>query len=144
MDGVDPCPCGFGEPYDQCCGRYHSGAAEPPTATALMRARYSAFALGNEDFLVRTGQISTRPKGRLIDPHMTWTGLFITGSTGGGLLDDRGTVEFTARFTVLPTRSGPRSSLARSSLAPGDDKGTLRENSLFVRLDGLWSYVGSA
>ena len=123
---MDPCPCGFGEPYDQCCGRYHRGEADPPTATTLMRARYSAFAVGDEDFLVKTGQISTRPEGQLIDPAMEWTGLFITGSTQGGLLDDQGTVEFTARFR----RSG--------------EKGSLKENSRFIRVDGRWSYLGPA
>jgi SEC-C motif-containing protein len=123
---VDPCPCGFGEPYDQCCGRYHRGVAEPPTATVLMRARYSAFAVGDAAFLRRTGPLPTQPADGLIDPSVTWTGLFITGSTAGGLLDDRGTVEFTARFVRR------------------NDKGTLRENSRFVRVDGRWSYAGSA
>ncbi len=140
---MDSCPCGFGEPYDECCGRYHRGEAEPPTATTLMRARYSAFAVGDEDFLMRTGQLSTRPAGQLIDPTVRWTGLFITGSSAGGLLDDQGTVEFVARFTVLPSATGPQPSPARSPAASSTgERGTLTENSRFIRVDGRWSYLG--
>ena len=120
------CPCGFGEPYDQCCGRYHRGEADPPTASTLMRARYSAFALGDEPFLRRTGAIATRPAGELIDPAMTWTGLTITGTTGGGLLEDQGTVSFVARYA----RDGRR--------------GRLAENSRFARVAGRWHYLGPA
>ncbi len=46
-----PCPCtlgksGLGEcgltkTYDQCCGPYHTGTAQPPTAEALMRSRFT-------------------------------------------------------------------------------------------------------
>ena len=45
MDGL-ACPCGLGDDYDACCGRLHAGAPAP-TAEALMRARYSAFAVGD-------------------------------------------------------------------------------------------------
>lgn len=103
-----------------------------------MRARYSAFAVGDEQFLITTGPAGSQP---LIDPDVVWTGLFITGSTGGGLLEDRGTVEFTARWEVSPARSGARSAPARSSRGQG---GRLRENSRFARVDGRWSYLGPA
>ena len=44
------CPCGSGDPLDDCCGRYHQGHPAP-TAEALMRSRYSAYALGLVDYL---------------------------------------------------------------------------------------------
>ncbi|HEX8079296.1 MAG TPA: YchJ family metal-binding protein [Jatrophihabitans sp.] len=120
------CPCGFGEAYDACCGRYHRGEATPPTAETLMRARYCAFAYGDERFLAETWHPDTRPAGPLADPELTWTGLFITGHTGGGLLEQAGTVEFTARYRRADGSSG-----------------RVRETSRFVRDHGDWRYLGS-
>ena len=45
MERLD-CPCGLGEDYGSCCGRFHHGAAAP-AAELLMRSRYSAFAVGD-------------------------------------------------------------------------------------------------
>ena len=42
------CPCGSGRSYAACCRPAHDGSVPPPTPEALMRARYSAFALGDE------------------------------------------------------------------------------------------------
>lgn len=50
----------------------------------------------------------------------------MTGQAGGGLLEDTGTVAFTARYL-------------RAGVA-----GRVTENSRFVRLDGRWSYLGPA
>lgn len=47
------CPCGSAQSLTHCCGRYHAGAA-PDSAEALMRSRYSAYALGLVDYLVRS------------------------------------------------------------------------------------------
>ncbi|MGL1617823.1 YchJ family protein, partial [Vibrio parahaemolyticus] len=79
------CPCGSAVDYAGCCGRYHLGA-EPPTAATLMRARYSAFALGLEDFLMATSHSTTRPGTPHLDPSLTWTRLQVTGQSGGGML----------------------------------------------------------
>ena len=48
------CPCGSGKDFDQCCGPYLSGRAEPPTAEALMRSRYVAYTRGDIDYIGRT------------------------------------------------------------------------------------------
>ena len=50
MDGL-ACPCGLGDDYDACCGRLHAGAPAL-TAEALMRSRYSAFAVGDAAYLL--------------------------------------------------------------------------------------------
>jgi SEC-C motif-containing protein len=47
------CPCSSGRPYKECCAPLHEGG-EPPDPIALVRARYSAFALGEIEFLFRT------------------------------------------------------------------------------------------
>ena len=60
------CPCGTGEVYGACCGRYHSrfaqaGELTAPTPEALMRSRFTAFAVGLPDYLLATWHPSTRP-----------------------------------------------------------------------------------
>nr|BFD59040.1 YchJ family protein [Bdellovibrio sp. CKG001] len=45
------CPCGSEKNYSVCCGVYHSGEALAPTAEALMRSRYSAFAKNQMQYL---------------------------------------------------------------------------------------------
>ncbi len=50
----NPCPCGSGRLYRDCCSPYHRGLAEPPDAEALMRSRYSAFALKEAAYLFRS------------------------------------------------------------------------------------------
>ncbi|MCW2608911.1 MAG: hypothetical protein JWM15_157 [Cryptosporangiaceae bacterium] len=117
------CPCGLGEPCADCCGRLHRGAAEAPTAELLMRSRYSAFALRDEAYLLRTWHPSTRPRHVAFDPDQEWSGLDILGTQRGGLLDADGTVEFRAHYR-LRGRSG-----------------TLDERSRFVRDGGAWQYV---
>jgi SEC-C motif-containing protein len=47
------CPCGSGTNYKSCCGPLHAGLPAK-TAEALMRSRYSAFALGLGDYLLDT------------------------------------------------------------------------------------------
>lgn len=47
------CPCGSLLSYETCCGKYHKGAL-PEEALLLMKARYSAYAVGNVDFILST------------------------------------------------------------------------------------------
>jgi len=57
---LQPCPCCSGRPYITCCQKYHKEVL-PENALALMRSRYSAYALGIADYLIET----THPK----SPH---------------------------------------------------------------------------
>lgn len=54
------CPCGSAQNYSDCCGKIHSGREAAQDAEALMRARYSAFALQNIDFIYNTFHPTTR------------------------------------------------------------------------------------
>jgi SEC-C motif-containing protein len=49
-----PCPCTSGKTYGSCCHPFHKGEADPQDGPTLVRARYSAFALGEIDFLWKT------------------------------------------------------------------------------------------
>lgn len=57
------CPCQYGEPYGVCCQPYHLGevAGSPE---ALMRSRYSAFAMGLAEYIHESWHPSTRPARR--------------------------------------------------------------------------------
>jgi SEC-C motif-containing protein len=117
------CPCGLGDDYESCCGRLHAGAPAP-TAEALMRSRYSAFAIGDPAYLLHSWHPSTRPAELSLDPGQRWTRLEILSTTGGGLLHAEGTVEFRAHYRTADGRSG-----------------SMRENSRFVRENGRWLYL---
>ncbi|NYF10630.1 SEC-C motif-containing protein [Leifsonia sp. AK011] len=117
------CPCGSGLPYDECCGPLHAGAASAPTAERLMRSRFSAFAVGDAGYLLRTWHPSTRPAELETDGDVRWYRLDIERRTAGGPFDTEGTVTFTAWF--------------RSP----EGAGSLHERSRFRREDGAWFYL---
>ncbi|RDV46301.1 hypothetical protein DOE76_03940 [Leifsonia sp. ku-ls] len=115
------CPCLSGETYDACCGPLHRG--EPaPTAERLMRSRFSAFALGDADYLLRSWHPSTRPSSLELDPGLVWYRLDIERTERGGPLDTDGVVAFTAHYR-------------------GEERGRLHEVSRFVREGRDWFYV---
>ena len=73
-----PCPCGSGQPYTGCCGRWHGGPQhlQAPTAEALMRSRYSAYVLQLAPYLQDTWHASTRPaEPPVFEPGVQWLGL---------------------------------------------------------------------
>ncbi|WP_166873224.1 YchJ family protein [Salinibacterium sp. ZJ450] len=97
LDPASRCPCLSGESYGECCAPFHRGDAVAPTALRLMRSRYSAFAVGDADYLLATWHPRTRPATLQLDPDQRWYRLDIVATERGGLLDTDGTVEFTAR-----------------------------------------------
>jgi SEC-C motif-containing protein len=117
------CPCGTGLPLDECCGRLHDGSAAAATAEQLMRSRYSAFALGDVDYLLETWHPTTRPRTLALDPAVRWTGLDVLATTGGGPLETAGTVEFRAHHVA------------------GGVVGAQHEHSRFIRDAGRWRYL---
>ncbi|HEX2143051.1 MAG TPA: YchJ family metal-binding protein [Glycomyces sp.] len=120
----ETCPCGSGEAYAACCGPLHAGTARAATAEALMRSRYSAFAVGDGAYLLRTWHPSTRPECLdLSADDRSWTGLEILESTGGSPLHTQGTVHFRAHYIDA---EGP---------------GVQTENSVFERVGPDWRYV---
>jgi SEC-C motif-containing protein len=117
------CPCGSGRAYADCCAPLHAGTAQAPTAEALMRSRFSAFAAGDAGYLLRTWHSSTRPARLDLDRGQRWTRLEIVDTERGGLLDSTGRVAFHAHY--------------RDAGRPG----TQTERSRFVREDGRWVYL---
>eukprot|EP01155_Anaeramoeba_flamelloides_P018237 Anaeramoba_flamelloidesa569597_87.p2 GENE.a569597_87~~a569597_87.p2 ORF type:complete len:139 (-),score=10.60 a569597_87:248-664(-) len=48
-----PCPCGSGKKYKKCCLVFHNGA-KPKNALELMKSRYSAFAVDDAKYILKT------------------------------------------------------------------------------------------
>jgi SEC-C motif-containing protein len=91
-----------------------------------MRSRYSAFAVGDAGYLLRTWAAGARPPSLRLDPDVRWTGLEVLRTTGGSAFHTTGTVEFRARYRL------------------GAEAGEQHEDSAFTREDGRWVYVGEA
>ena len=47
------CPCGSNRLYKDCCKIYHKGIV-PKTSLELMKARFSAYAIGDAEFIIKT------------------------------------------------------------------------------------------
>jgi SEC-C motif-containing protein len=52
----DRCPCGGGGklPYSRCCKPYHKGEKYPEDCVTLMRSRFSGYAKGEGEYIVKT------------------------------------------------------------------------------------------
>lgn len=48
------CPCGQALPYELCCAIYLEGKDKPKVPEALMRSRYTAYSMGNTDYIKKT------------------------------------------------------------------------------------------
>ncbi|QBQ96947.1 YchJ family protein [Paraburkholderia pallida] len=130
------CPCGGAAPnlksgakaprFADCCGRFIDGGALPATAFELMRSRYTAYVLGEADYLRATWAAETCPADLDADPDAPgaprWLGLAIKRHEA--IDATHALVEFVARY-----KSGGRAY-------------RLHELSRFTRGDdGRWRYV---
>ena len=116
-------PCESGLVYAVCCNELHSGRVLAQTALELTRSRYSAFALGNADYLVESRHLETWPASLSIDESQHWIGLKIKTVSHGRTDEDEGSVEFVTRYKVQGKAY------------------RLHENSRFRRLNGRWYYL---
>ncbi|MEN8179404.1 MAG: YchJ family metal-binding protein [Pseudomonadota bacterium] len=125
---MSQCYCGSGRDFTNCCAPVLDGSGPAETAEVLMRARYSAFATQQAEFLHE----SLHPEHR--DDHdlaatrkwaenSQWLGLEIVAVEAGGPDDSEGTVEFVATYK---------------------ERGLVRpyhEVSNFCKVDDRWYYV---
>ncbi len=88
-----------------------------------MRSRYSACALGNEDFMMASWHPDTCPFVISLDPAIQWIGLDVRDIRAGGEDDDTGEVEFVARCKTRGRAS------------------RIHERSRFGRHNGHWVYL---
>lgn len=88
-----------------------------------MRSRYSAFALGLSDYLLRSWHSTTRPDSLELDPEVRWLRLLVAETERGGPFDVEGSVTFTA------IGRGPEGRFEQ------------HERSRFAREGGAWRYL---
>ena len=100
----DICPCRADAQdklaFSACCGPYLAREKYPPTAEALMRSRYSAFATADIDYLFETLAEDQRhdfDRAATSDwaKKSEWLGLAIVATEGGATSDSTGVVTFT-------------------------------------------------
>lgn len=113
------CPCCSGKSYQACCQSLHNGGiAESPEQ--LMRSRYSAFAIGDSDYLLRTSSTSlqTNLSKEELD-HTCQVYRFVSLEV---ISANDNTVEFVA------------------NLLHGDELHPLHETSSFIQQENEWKY----
>lgn len=118
----DACPCDPSRRYRACCGRLHAGEAAADSAQALMRSRYSAYVLGDLEYLRASWHPDTCPAELEFDPSVRWLGLSVKSHRQEG--EDAAIVEFIARYRL-----------------GGGSAVRLHEVSRFARVEGRWRYV---
>ena len=117
------CPCESGKAFEHCCQPYLKQTRDAPTAEALMRSRYTAFTLLDEDYLRYSWHPDTCPKTIHLNKETTWLGLKIIKTVAGNIDDKNGEVEFVAR-----SKNNGKAS-------------RLHENSRFGRFNNRWVYI---
>ena len=123
INDTHACPCESGRSYENCCQPYIEQMSNAPTAENLMRSRYTAFVLKNEDYLRYSWHPDHCPADIRLNENTKWLGLKIKSVTAGGETDDTGEVEFIARSK----HNGKAN--------------RLHETSRFTRFENHWVYV---
>jgi len=98
---TDLCPCCSGQEYDACCGRLLNGESAY-TAEELMCSRYTAYALKDENYLLKTWHHSTRPQTLdLVQQNaIKWIDLKIINHSVDADNPASASVEFVARYKL--------------------------------------------
>lgn len=122
------CPCHSGKPYETCCAPYHHG--EPaPTALALMRSRYSAYAMGNTDYIINTTHPDHPDAKTPLQQRKKQIESFSQKTTFVGL-------------EILETKEKPPYAYVtfRANLRQGTHDTSFTEKSEFGKIEGRWLY----
>jgi len=118
------CLCGSNLNYEHCCGALHTGEKSALSAEALMRSRFTAYAMRNAEYLLNTWEASTRPAAIDFSKETgEWQRLEIIMTKKGLAKDSKGVVEFKAYFTQ-----------------DGQEQ-VMNEISRFVKAQNRWFYL---
>ncbi|MDG1475512.1 MAG: YchJ family metal-binding protein [Vicingaceae bacterium] len=125
------CNCGSGKSYASCCEIAHQDITQVKTAEQLMRSRYTAFTLAYGDYLMESHHVSTRPlseKAEIVAwaKSVEWDKLEVKSTNKGLENDKEGTVKFKAHFKE------------------NGKQRFIKENSKFIKENGVWYYLGLA
>ncbi len=125
------CYCGSAREYADCCEIAHNDISAVKTAEQLMRSRYTAFVMGNGNYLIRSHHSTTRPskdKNAIVNwaKSVNWIRLEVIDRSKGGVKDSEGTVTFNAYFFE------------------NGKVELIHEKSAFVKEKEQWMYLGLA
>jgi len=123
------CSCGSGKLYEDCCAIAHKNIELVTTAGQLMRSRYTAYVVGDIEYLMKSHHSSTCPikeKKEILKwtKSVKWLRLEVLNTAKGGVGDTEGTVEFKAYFEENGVAA------------------VIHENSKFNRENEHWVYLG--
>ncbi len=122
------CPCGSGVAFESCCAPVLKDIRSAVTAEQVMRARYTAYARADVDFLRESLDAEGRKAfdvdgAREWAESAQWLGIEVLGVEAGGESDDEGQVEFVVRYIIEEREQAHH------------------EHSTFRREDGIWRFV---
>ncbi len=112
------CPCGSGSELENCCLPYIKGQSSAADAETLMRSRYVAYCLDDEQYLLATWHASTRPASVKTDAKIKWIRLKVIDTD-----IQQNQVEFVATYRL------------------NGKAHKLKERSRFVVEEGTWFYL---
>jgi SEC-C motif domain protein len=121
---AQPCPCGSGKNFGNCCEQILNGQRPAADAEELMRARFTAHVIHDFRFV----HDSHRPTAgkpyvdEVGEPAMQWTKLIVHAHETSADQPDKAFVDFSAYGTE-----------------EGVEK-VLHEKAEFLRIDGQWLY----
>ncbi|MBI5273941.1 MAG: zinc chelation protein SecC [Chlamydiales bacterium] len=119
------CPCHSNKSYEECCKPYHEGKP-PENALILMRSRFSAYALGLVDYIIKTTHPGYRPVKRFKESIQSFCKIT--------KFDDLKIIEFV---------DGEKKAIVtfNAYLRQGKDNVSFQEKSSFEKVDGKWLYT---
>ncbi len=119
-----PCPCGSDKKYKKCCQSYHKGKV-PTNALILMKSRYSAYCVGDANYIIKTTHTNNplyeenidqwKESIKVVSRETIWKNLKIIDFKEEG---NRAFVYFIANF----------------------EGGKIEEKSFFIKEQGIWLY----
>jgi SEC-C motif-containing protein len=123
------CPCCSGKFYKDCCSVYHQGK-EAENALALMRSRYSAYALNHVEYIMRT----THPRHPAVSQNLyKWKEEILKFAMN---------IDF-ERLEILDFKEQSDRAIVIfiAHLKQNDEDVSFTERSFFSKTDGRWLYV---
>ena len=122
------CPCWSKKKYHDCCEKYHKGNL-PETALALMRSRYSAYALALADYIMLT----THPKNPIA--------IMEKETRRKEILEFSRKTHF-ENLEILDFIDGPEIAYVtfKAHLKQGKKDASFLEKSRFEKINGRWLY----
>lgn len=123
------CPCGTGRDYNHCCQPLHMGAF-PGDALALMRSRYSAYAYGLSEYIIRT----TDPHNvHYQEDHIAWDKEIVERCKN---------TQF-QKLDIIEFKNGPQEASVTfvAHFIQNNHPGFIHEKSLFRKIGSQWLYL---